>query len=878
MAEVFKAKQFGAEGFDKMLAIKRILPSMAQDSDFISMFIDEAKICGQLHHPNICEIYELGRVEESHFIAMEFVWGKDLLQIQNRFRKLRQQMKPDMAAFVALKMCEGLDHAHKKKGADGKSLNIIHRDISPQNVLVSYDGDVKVIDFGIAKAASRSSKTQAGVLKGKFGYMSPEQVRGLPLDRRSDIFAIGTILYELLAADRLFIGDSDFETLEKVRNVDVPPPSKVNPACPPALEQIIMKALKRDVEDRYQWAADMGADLTTFLMRYEFQASMLAQWMREQFSLELKREGEVLEQQKKITKDAMLQKPAAAAPVHARMGADLPTGGTQMLSDGDLELVDDASANGSAIPDAPLPELPGAATMIVGQNGAPAAPGDMAPQSTQILQAPVPGIHSPSPAPLKSESTMILSDAHAVIQPPTGSAPIRVAPSASTIIEGMAAPVMPQRQTASAPVPMPMPAPASGPIPSVVVAQPSTPHPLTGARPSPPRGSTLVKDIGIGVAVAVALVGAVLGIRLLVKGGGHGKTTLVITANPPHAADVLIDNAKRGHMDEGMPLTLKDLTPGPHTVIVRAADGSEFRQSINLPAGDVAVLPATLKPPSATASNTPPKSAPLPVNPAAKGIGKLQLKISAEGATVSIDGNELADGSWKEPIALRAETPHEIKVTKPAREDVVFQVTLKPGETLDKEIDLLPAYGKIKITSDPVGAECSVNGKRAGVTPLDIGDLDPGKQARVVLRMKGYGTVTKYVSFDKNTQQTVDAKLAPGAEGPPEDSGATKVAEAKPEKGTDKSSKPPKLVAEELKTGGNEPGFLIANTQPWAKVIIDGKDTGKMTPIAPRSKISLKPGKHIITFVADGKKFNFDIVIKPGEDLRLMKQLSDSND
>src|SRR5581483_919202 len=304
MAEVFKAKSFGVEGFEKILAIKRILPSLAEDSDFIEMFIDEAKICGQLNHANICQIFELGRVTDSHFIAMEYVWGKDLLQIQNRFRKLRQTMKPEMAAFIAAKMCEGLDYAHKKKDATGRPLGIIHRDISPQNILVSYEGELKVIDFGIAKAASRSSKTQAGVLKGKFGYMSPEQVRGLPLDRRSDVFAIGTILYELLTADRLFVGESDFETLEKVRNVACPPVSKVNPKVPPALEKIIMKALARDPDDRYQWGSEMMEDLQSFLMGYEpvFTAKALSSWMRESFALEMKREQEILDEQRRIGK------------------------------------------------------------------------------------------------------------------------------------------------------------------------------------------------------------------------------------------------------------------------------------------------------------------------------------------------------------------------------------------------------------------------------------------------------------------------------------------------------------------------------------------------------------------------------------------------
>src|SRR5262245_48027262 len=285
MAEVFKAKSFGVEGFEKIIAIKRILPSIAEDAEFIQMFIDEAKIAGQLSHANICQIFELGKITDSHFIAMEFVWGKDLLQIQNRFRKLRQQMPMSMAAFIAAKVCEGLDYAHRRKDALGRPLNIVHRDVSPQNVLVSYEGEIKVIDFGIAKAAARSTKTQAGVLKGKFGYMSPEQVRGLPLDRRSDIFAIATILYELLTAERLFLGESDFATLEKVRNVEVPQPSQAVKGCPPALDRIIMKGLSKEVEDRYQWASEMQEDLNGYLNTLDppFGPKQLGAWMREQF-------------------------------------------------------------------------------------------------------------------------------------------------------------------------------------------------------------------------------------------------------------------------------------------------------------------------------------------------------------------------------------------------------------------------------------------------------------------------------------------------------------------------------------------------------------------------------------------------------------------
>ncbi|HEU4614040.1 MAG TPA: serine/threonine-protein kinase, partial [Kofleriaceae bacterium] len=209
MAEVFKAKSYGVEGFEKIIAIKRILPTMGEDRDFIKMFIDEAKIAGQLAHANICQIFELGRIDGSHFIAMEYIWGKDLLQIQNRLRKTKQPMPINMACFVIAKVLEGLDYAHRKRDQLGRPLEIVHRDCSPQNILISYEGEVKIIDFGIAKAASRSSKTQAGVLKGKFGYMSPEQARGRTLDHRSDLFNVGIVMYEAITGERLFAGSSD---------------------------------------------------------------------------------------------------------------------------------------------------------------------------------------------------------------------------------------------------------------------------------------------------------------------------------------------------------------------------------------------------------------------------------------------------------------------------------------------------------------------------------------------------------------------------------------------------------------------------------------------------------------------------------------------
>ena len=292
MAEVWRGKTFGAGGFERVVAIKRILPNIAEDEEFISMFIDEAKITVQLNHANIAQVYELAQISSSYFIAMEYISGKDMRAIFDRCRKKGEPAPIPLTCYTIAKCCEGLDYAHRQKDRQGRDMTIVHRDVSPQNALVSYDGEVKVIDFGIAKAAGKATKTQAGILKGKFGYMSPEQIRGLPLDRRSDVFAIGICLYEMLTGERLFVGDSDFSVLEKVRKVEVLPPTTYNRKIPEALEKIVMKALAKDVDERYQYASELGDDLQRFLITSEaiFSRKDLSQYMKATFAEEYERE------------------------------------------------------------------------------------------------------------------------------------------------------------------------------------------------------------------------------------------------------------------------------------------------------------------------------------------------------------------------------------------------------------------------------------------------------------------------------------------------------------------------------------------------------------------------------------------------------------
>jgi serine/threonine protein kinase len=312
MAEVFKAKAPPSTGFGGLLAIKRILPNYVEDDEFVRMFIDEARIAFQLNHPSIIRIHELGKHGEHYYISMEYVPSRDLRSILDRLRSNGQLMSIAQAAFITARVAEGLDYAHRRKDAQGAAMNIIHRDVSPQNVLVGFEGEVKVIDFGIAKAANRASKTQAGVLKGKFAYMSPEQVRGHPIDRRSDIFAVGVLLYEMLTGERLFIGESDFSTLERVRNAEVPPPSQFNKKISPSLENLVLKTLAREVEDRYQWASELAQELLPFTQDSAgpYSVRRLTSWMRDLYAAEVAEEESKLAEFLRINPDDVKERGA----------------------------------------------------------------------------------------------------------------------------------------------------------------------------------------------------------------------------------------------------------------------------------------------------------------------------------------------------------------------------------------------------------------------------------------------------------------------------------------------------------------------------------------------------------------------------------------
>lgn len=269
MAEIFKAKSFSHGGFESLLVIKRILPHIGDNPEFIEMFQDEAKVSVALQHPNIVRIFDFGRIQTGNvahwFIVMECVDGKDVRNLLRKLARRKEFLPPELAAYVALESCKGLYYAHTKTDLKGNPFGIVHRDISPSNILLSYEGEVKIADFGIAKAESNAYHTRDGVLKGKFEYMSPEQAQGVEFDARSDLFSLGILLWETMTGRRLFKTESETATLTKVREANIEPPDTHRPELPAKLVQICMKALAKEPGDRYPTAAAMEQDLREFL-------------------------------------------------------------------------------------------------------------------------------------------------------------------------------------------------------------------------------------------------------------------------------------------------------------------------------------------------------------------------------------------------------------------------------------------------------------------------------------------------------------------------------------------------------------------------------------------------------------------------------------
>jgi serine/threonine protein kinase len=288
MAEVYKGRIQGPAGFERVFVVKRILPHLAEEPTFIRMFVEEAKLSARLNHPNIVQIFELGNVEGEYFISMEYIRGRDLADTMRAIWKTMGPPRPELVAYVGREACRALAYAHTLTDDHGNPLGMIHRDVSPSNIMLSYEGGVKLLDFGIAKALGEAPETtKSGTMKGKYAYMAPEQTEGTDdVDNRIDIFSCGIVLHEVLTGRRLFKGANDIQTIERVRRCEVPPPSFQNPMCTPELDNVVLKALARNRDERFSSAAEMADALDDVVHASRFQPGHLAQLIHELFPIE----------------------------------------------------------------------------------------------------------------------------------------------------------------------------------------------------------------------------------------------------------------------------------------------------------------------------------------------------------------------------------------------------------------------------------------------------------------------------------------------------------------------------------------------------------------------------------------------------------------
>jgi serine/threonine-protein kinase len=304
MAEIFLGIQRSMAGFEKLIVIKRVLPKLAEDKEFVNMLLDEARIAATLNHPNVAHIYDVGVNDGQYFIAMEHVHGEDIRSIVRQMKKKGVTSFPiEHGLAIVLGCCAGLAYAHEKRDLDGQPMDIVHRDVSPQNILVTFSGDVKLVDFGIAKAGRTPvEESKSGKLKGKIPYMSPEQAQGLELDARSDVFSLGVMLFELCTGRRLFKGTSEYDTMRLIVEGDYPRPRTLNPNMPPRLEEIILRALAKDRDQRYQSAREFQSDLESFIRAERLAVSPLSlgEWMQGLFSEKLEQQKQMLQEGRQL--------------------------------------------------------------------------------------------------------------------------------------------------------------------------------------------------------------------------------------------------------------------------------------------------------------------------------------------------------------------------------------------------------------------------------------------------------------------------------------------------------------------------------------------------------------------------------------------------
>jgi len=457
MASVHLARMDGPGGFQKWVAIKRIHPHLVEDDQFVDMFLDEARIAAGINHANVAQVFDLGKDDNTYWIAMEYLHGEPLREVMRRAEDRRAVIQPELAARICSDAAEGLHAAHELRGKNGQLLGLVHRDVTPHNLFITYDGYTKVVDFGIAKVADRLSSTRAGTLKGKLAYMSPEQVRGAEVDRTTDIFALGVVLWELTTGHRLFRMDTDLDTLEKVQACVVPPPSTLAADYPAELESVVMKALAKRKQERYTNAREFSRALQSFLMRRGsfVGPEEVSQFVRDVFADRIKKREAHLAWAAEVTSTINVDQLRAGQVSLTDVGDDL----SGMSFDTEDKPTASAIANGPPPPPLSIPAQSGR-----GAGRPPTAPRSVPPPPPSAANAPLRGAAMSASSLMDDDEdvpTTVATREHIESRsrggPSAGAVAATPRPAAGAPPRGAATPLPPPRPAAGMPAPLQSP-------------------------------------------------------------------------------------------------------------------------------------------------------------------------------------------------------------------------------------------------------------------------------------------------------------------------------------------------------------------------------------------------------------------------------------
>ncbi|MGM0574648.1 MAG: protein kinase domain-containing protein [Myxococcota bacterium] len=748
MAEIFRAKTLGAEGFEKQIVIKRILPHYTDDESFVKMFIDEASIASKLQHSNIVQIYDFDQEEDRYYIAMEYVEGSDLKTVIERGLKAGTPLSPAQCVWIMMELAKGLHYAHAKE-YNGQPLNIVHRDISPHNVMVSYTGEIKLMDFGIAKAAQRSTKTLAGTVKGKCAYMSPEQARGKPLDGRSDLFALGIMLWEMLTQKRLFLGDSDFETLSNVLKADAPPPSSVNPNVPEALDAIVARALAKSRDDRHESVEVFGRELTKWFYGNvdDLDAVQIKPYVKELFADDIQKLREEYEEEQQMTAESSSpSQPAAPAQGgggHSDRTVALPTGDPQAaetVMDGELSA---SQVNQALAQQAPNPD---GATVALPAQGA-------APGSNPSNPAMPPGMHGTGD-----------------FQQATGAFP-----------QGHTGTYAGQRPGAS-----PLTYVLLGILLLLVAGVGWFAWNTLNGSPRVPAASPIAQDAPPGAAATASAGSATLDITVepysasvtadgrpvdgTIDGLSKGQKVQLVAEAPgyePHTETVTVTSERQSHRIElqreaPVAVLIKPSDPEAEVWVGDEKLGSGAQQYKGKAGEDITVKvqPAGGGEPVEKTVTLSEDTSTIPVE-VATGPESARVVVSVEpdDATVTADRGKLAkEGeAW---VITGVHVGDEVKLAgeHSGYEDAEKTLTVEaPNEAVALKLDkrkrkVVRGEGSLRLNAKP-WAKVSVDGVSKGTTPANVSGLSAGR--RKVVFKKGGDVRTKYVTVRPNRTRTV---------------------------------------------------------------------------------------------------------------------------